>query len=342
MRASVKAVVSIVMPVFNRQRFLREAVQSVLCQTLRDFELIVVDDGSTDGGSKIVESFQDGRIRLVRLERNSGSAAAMNAGLDLARGHYVARMDADDICVPSRLERQVEFMERNPSIGISGAWARMFGAKTGVVERPTEDASIKCELLFNCVLNHPTVIMRRQPLIDGGVRYDPTFKTCEDFDLWARVAPDVEFANLPQVLLHYRVHAMQTTATDCPSQRANCLGRIFAMQLNRLGLDPTDGDVAVHTALAGWKLKSGADLSFVVAAGNWLEMIWEANQRVGIFDARALARVLGKLWYGVCSANAAIGMPVWTTFESSSLTRRSTIPAAARLGLLVKASMRRG
>ena len=159
--------VSIVVPVYNAQNYLHETIESVLLQTYEKFELIIVNDGSTDNSEKIVRQFQkkDKRI-ILRNFKNSGIASALNNGIQIAKGKYIARLDADDISLPHRIKKQVEFMEANPSVDVCGSWVEIFGEFNDnfICKFPTNDKQLKTKLLFSVPFAHPSVIIKHKLL----------------------------------------------------------------------------------------------------------------------------------------------------------------------------------
>ena len=211
------AVISVVLPVFNAEPYVGKAIRSILDQTFRHFELIVINDGSTDGTLKILEQFSalDRRVVLISRE-NKGLVKTLNEGIGIARGKWIARMDADDIARPNRFERQMRCLE-NTGADICGSWMQLFGAADRhIVKHPQTDAAIKMELLFGAPFAHPTVIMRTELVRQLG--YDKDWEGCEDYDLWERAArAKWKMANVPEVLLSYRQHGTQisTIVSSC-------------------------------------------------------------------------------------------------------------------------------
>ena len=208
----VAPLVSVVMPAFNAARFLDEAVRSVLEQTLLDIELVVVDDGSTDTTPKLLHSYDDPRMRVMRQE-NAGIAAALNAGVSLAQGVYIARMDADDVSLPDRLERQADFLTRHPRTVLVGTWYRRIdttGTTLDVVPGLCGNAELRRDLYTRSPFGHGTVMMRRASVLEVGA-YRPNTVPAEDFDLWSRLMRIGEAAILPEVLYEYRLHDSQSS-----------------------------------------------------------------------------------------------------------------------------------
>lgn len=200
--------VSVLMAAFNAERTLVEAVDSILKQTFADFEFIVVDDGSTDATGAILDTYQDARLRIIRQATNQGLVAALNSGLEQARGHYVARMDADDISLPERLRRQVEWLDRHPEVAVLATNAiRLDGAgcPIEVMSTPFRSPEVVGRRLAAglCPLIHSSVMARRQILQSLG-GYRAQFRHAEDFDLWLRVLQSSQVYVLPEVLHLYR------------------------------------------------------------------------------------------------------------------------------------------
>jgi hypothetical protein len=198
--------VSVLMPVRNGERFVGHAVSSVLAQTFRDFELVVVDDGSTDRTASIVTSSGDARVRLVPCSGHVGLQRALNLGLRECRGELVARLDADDGCHPERLARQVAFLDARPEVAVVGSLARLVdadGRERGTVRRPCSAVAIRWYSLLDNPFIHSAVLFRRSVTMDAG-GYDERLTLAEDLDLWGRLLKAHEGANLPERLVDYR------------------------------------------------------------------------------------------------------------------------------------------
>ncbi len=203
--------ISVVLPVYNGEKYLAEAIESILCQTFRNFEFIIIDDGSSDRTLAIVQEYQgkDSRIRLTSRE-NKGLVATLNEGINLACGKWIARMDADDIALPHRFERQLQWLEQTGA-DICGSWVKFFGTTDKRIEKhPKTDQAIKIELLFGAPFAHPSVMMKTA--LVKRLRYDEAWEKAEDYDLWERAArAGWQMTNVQEVLLLYRQHATQIT-----------------------------------------------------------------------------------------------------------------------------------
>mgnify|MGYP002762548645 CR=1 FL=1 len=199
--------VSVLLPVYNGHPYLRDAVQSILDQTFENFEFIIINDGSTDGSEAVLERFadRDDRIRLIH-QKNRGLVPSLNRGLSMAKGRYIARMDADDISLPERLGQQVRFLKANPKIGVVGTQHVWIGADGEVTHRPslpTDPSFIAWRLLFVTCIVHPSILARRS-LIRRMGGYAAWAEYGEDYELWTRAVLKSQIANLPQILLKYR------------------------------------------------------------------------------------------------------------------------------------------
>jgi len=214
-----KPLVSVVLPVYNGEEYLADAINSILAQTFSDFELILIDDGSTDGSPKILHAYEqrDPRVRVI-VRENRGLVTTLNDAIDIARGKWIARMDQDDIALPHRLKCQLEWLETTGA-DISGSWVRRFGSsdKRLIRVRQTDEA-IKIEILFCSPFAHPAVMMRAE--LVKHLRYDIACEKAEDYDLWERAAEaGWKMTNVQQVLLMYRVHATQISSKAAMSQQ---------------------------------------------------------------------------------------------------------------------------
>jgi glycosyltransferase involved in cell wall biosynthesis len=201
--------VSVLMLVYNTEKYLREAIDSILNQTFSDFEFLIFNDGSTDSSLETIRSYTDKRIKLFDSDKNIGLISCLNRGIDIARGEYIARMDSDDISAPNRLEKQVSFMDKNPDIGVCGSWYDLVGEPKTMIKYPVEDRAIRVEMLRLCPICHPSVILRSDVLKKNRLRYDEAFIYAEDYRLWVIMSRYCKFANIQEVLLHYRIHKDQ-------------------------------------------------------------------------------------------------------------------------------------
>lgn len=201
--------VTVLMSVYNGEKYLREAIDSILTQAFRDFEFLIINDASTDRSREIILSYSDPRIRLIDNEENIGLTRSLNKGLELAKGKYIARMDADDISMPERLEKQVRFMEENPDIAVLGSWAWVIDENNrinGELRTLTDFDLLFLEIFFSNPFVHSSTLMRTAFINKIG-GYDKQYERTQDYDLWVRViANGGKVLNVPEFLIKYRSH----------------------------------------------------------------------------------------------------------------------------------------
>ena len=209
--------ISIVMPVYNAQEYLSQSIDSILQQTFTDFELIIIDDGSTDKSAEIISGYKDPRIHLILNGHNF--IQSLNTGITAAIGKYIARMDSDDIMLPNRLQLQYEFMENNPNVDISGSWMQSFGQREYIMKNATDHKGILCQAILHSPLYHPTIIMKRNiihsfPVLENISQfYNEKYTYAEDYHCWIElIKMGFVFANIPEVLVKYRCSNSQVTA----------------------------------------------------------------------------------------------------------------------------------
>jgi hypothetical protein len=300
-----KPLVSVVMVVCNVERFLAEAIESILGQTYTEFEFIIADFGSADNSKSIVSSYaaKDSRIRLHEI-LPFGLIEARNTACSLARGRYIAMMDADDVAAPNRLELQFAFMQEHPQVGLLGGateWINASGMPLRLVQFPTEDHEIRLELANRCPFSHPAAMIRSEAFaLVGG--YRTKFAQAEDYDLWLRIAEHFKVANLKEVVLLYRIHPYQLTLRK-RLQQTLC---VFAAQVSASSRrngnpDPLDSIEQITPA-------------FLVAAG-----VTEAAQQVAAASdylvwLRTMSQA-GEYSSAIAMATQLLRSPEWKYIE---------------------------
>lgn len=228
----MEIIVSVILPVYNCQNYVLEAVQSILNQTYKNFELIIIDDCSTDNTHSIIQKIDDSRIQIVRKVKNSGYTDSLNIGINISKGKYIARMDGDDISLPNRFEKQLEILEKNPEIILCGTAIQILNSNT-ILSHPSIHEEILVKLCFGTSFYHPTVMIRKEVLIANN--YNSKFEPAEDYELWTRLAFLGKFHNINEVLLNYRVHTNQISFTKNELQASNSFSCKLTM-LNHLGV----------------------------------------------------------------------------------------------------------
>lgn len=205
--------VSVLMSAYNAERYIEEAIKSIINQTFADFEFLIIDDGSDDSTADIIKSYmvKDKRICLLRNRENKGISYSANKGIEIANGKYIARMDADDISLSHRLETQIKFMDSHCEVAVSSAWMETFGnEKKNIWKSPTTHDEIVATLFCsNCIWN-PVSIIRKEVLDTHNLRYNINYQRGEDYRLWTQISKYQKVANIPKVLHRYRIHEDQT------------------------------------------------------------------------------------------------------------------------------------
>ena len=240
---------SVVLPVYNGEPFLADALDSILTQDFRHFELIAIDDGSSDRSGDMLDrlALTDRRVRVLH-QTNAGMVAALNCGLDLARGDFIARMDQDDVAHPERFARQIAFLDAHLDIAVVGCAVTLIdqsGKRIRDVEYPLTPEAVSKFLERGAPLAHPAAMMRREAVHAVGA-YRAAFRYGEDYDLWLRIAERYRIANLPERLLLYRQHPTKQSFAYAVEQRFATRIAWFAARCRRAGKpDPTSGLVAL-------------------------------------------------------------------------------------------------
>ena len=229
--------VSVVLPVYNAENYVCDSIQSILDQSFADFELIIINDGSTDNSENKILQFTDNRIRYIKNEVNLKLISTLNLGLQLARGKYIARLDADDIALTERFVKQVDFLEANPDYGLLGSFAKEFGFSSNNIQYPTTDEAIRYAGIYHNPFVHSSVMIRSSILVNYDLMFDVDQLHVEDYDLWIRILSVSKVANLPECLVLYRVHADQISKKHLDLQLINT-SKIQTQYLVTLGFDP--------------------------------------------------------------------------------------------------------
>ena len=231
--------VSVVMPSYESAPYFRSAVESILQQSERDLELIVVQElGARDGTEALLNEFDDERVRVVRNDTPLGLARSLNRGFAIAQGKYVARMDADDVSMPERLEKQADHLDRHPSVGVVGSAVQHIDDGGNVIRTRrfhTSPALVLWNMHFDCAMCHPATMFRRSVFEETG-GYSPTARNWEDYELWTRIMRRYSMSNLPDVLLDYRIHPGAVSVQKREEQRqhiVNCGRRAMEVTMAR-------------------------------------------------------------------------------------------------------------
>lgn len=283
--------ISIIMPVYNGERFVAKAVESVLKQSFTDYELLIIDDGSTDGSMEVVKGYNDSRIRLISNECNLGLVTSRNIGVCQSKGEYVAFLDCDDIALRHRLKVQHDFLVNNPAYALVGSWIVLIddnGVVTGEFSRYEEPANaIPSILLFDNYFAQSAIMAKREIL--ASELYRSEYPCAEDYDLFSRITSYAKTWNIPEVLTLYRDHAggiskkRRDLITDCTK-------KVYSWQLNSLGVSPSLEELEVHASIGCIaSTTQELDLSRIK---EWLLKLYAANNLSKKYDAQAFSGLI--------------------------------------------------
>lgn len=305
----IKPKVTVLMPVFNAGLYLKEAIDSILCQTYRDFEFLIINDGSTDTSLEIIQSYCDDRIRLLSNETNLQLIRTLNIGIENALGEYIVRMDADDISFPDRIEKQVNFLEAHPNIAACGSWIEMFTENHSFNYKPLTDPDrIKAAFIFRTEIMHPSVTIRKSVIINNLLRFDPGFVNAEDYELFLRISFIAPLANIGEVLLKYRQNDKGIThlADKDEEKRVVIHKKIYYKALKYLGLNPDENMLNLHRFIyLDTPIETKNKLEEVY---NYLILIENTNLQFQKYNDLALKKELSHQMFLVTKKAAILGL----------------------------------
>lgn len=307
------------MPVYNRENLIKFSVQSILNQTFKDFEFVIVNDGSTDKTAEIIESFNDKRIKLIHNEKNSGIVFSRNRGIENASGKYIAMFDSDDIAYPTKNEEQIKFLDKNPDFGMIGTWAKFIdqnGTHTGDSWKlPAPAQNIPAMMLFRNYFVQASVVARRNALPKH--LYSAGFDIVEDSKMWFEISLKHKVWNLQKYLLDYRVHVGNVTNTGNEKQLRHSR-KLFKFIFNHLQINPSEQELDAHFLIKNnEKITNIADLQIIE---QWLLKIVRQNDSIGLYDKKILRKIVKNRWLKVCNkAKSEHIKMMWTCTKSPIL-----------------------
>lgn len=285
--------ITVFMAVYNTASYLSEAIESILSQTFSDFELLIINDGSTDNSEDILKKYTDPRIRVLNNETNRGLYFTRWRGVQEAKGAFFAILDSDDIAMPERLAVQYEYMTHNPDVAMCGTGTVLINSKGEVTEESSHlpgDQNVL--MVFQNVLTNSSVMMRTEIVRKLGSyrEYDPA----EDYDLALRIAEKFRIANLDEVLVKYRIHETNTSYNNTEKLFRSLIGIVADMHA-RLGIPKNEKLIKAHSSYFTGN-ESGLTVSDYYKLFTGLKA---ANERLKIYNSEELAKLLFKKWYEV-------------------------------------------
>jgi glycosyltransferase involved in cell wall biosynthesis len=304
--------VTVLMPVYNGEKYLEEAIKSVLSQTFRDFEFIVIDGGSTDSTPAILARYQqtDNRIR-VYYQENQKLVASLNMGCQLARAEYIARMDADDLSLPERLAKQVAYLGAHPEVGVLGTLMEKInesGKPAGNWRAPTAPNVIAWSLMFYSCVGHPSVMMRRDVIERLGF-YRLEALQAEDYDLWARASFATQIANIPEILVRYRVWQAGSTARHSEKVEQYTVRVMHSMIVRLLGSDVSLETVSsLRQVVIGLPLANSQQVDEVATLVKQLHRAYLNTTSLNRAETREVAQDAGMRLLALAASDSKISL----------------------------------
>lgn len=260
--------ITVAMPVFNDGHYVKEAIDSILDQTLSDFTLLIVDDGSTDSSPRIIENYDDRRIKIIHHPQNMGRAAARNTALQYADSEYFAWMDGDDIARPDRLQKQTFFLDEHPEISICGGYLLRFNEGSGIAKHPCHQERITAQTIFQPAILNPTAMMRLADIRQASLQYDTEFSRAQDFVFWiqAFLYHDLKGVNLNTILCDWREFNRKTTSF----WHSLAIQKYIVPWLN---IDISPEEIAIHAGLSNPQRVQFIQQYGIEAIFDWLERL---------------------------------------------------------------------
>ena len=286
--------ISVIMPVYNAGAFLKESIDSILLQSFTNFEFFIIDDASTDNSVEIIQLYTDKRIRFIQKPVNTGYTDSLNLAIPMAKGGYIARMDADDIALPQRFQQQFQYMEDHPDTLVLGTAYKIIGTDN-MIQLPLSCGEAKVVSIMNVPVAHPTVMMRKEIFSEYQFLYNKKYEPAEDYDLWTRVQEIGLIENLPEPLLYYRQHSTQQSVSRYDGLLEAAV-EIRLRQLNKLISfqdKPYDILFAIDTLTQQPVLVNGAGMKKLALL---IADMMEGNRINKVYDETILAGYLKEQW----------------------------------------------
>jgi glycosyltransferase involved in cell wall biosynthesis len=339
-----KPLISVIMPVHNGEKFLNRAVESILSQTYREFEFIIINDGSTDRTDSIIRSYSDKRIVYLKKEANAGVVDCLNLGLRTAKGSFIARMDADDISLPQRFQSQIDVLTASSDVLVVGTDYFIVGGERtqgykrifSTLKRKIDSDYLKTVLLFSPCFCHPSVMMKNV-FGELNVLYDRTAVHTEDYKLWTDLSFHGKFHFINAPLLKYRVHTSQVSALNKPGQLATS-AKIRQEYLERLGIRASEKQFAIHNLAGDNTFIRSIDLLQEIEA--WFKELIRQNSVSGKLNPVSFNIAIHKYWGDLCG-NTNLGLKAFRYFVKSDLAKVVPVSAGGYSKLLLKCLVRK-
>lgn len=324
-------ILSVLMPVFNSELFVAEAVESILNQTFKDFEFLILDDASTDKSFEIIKEFEkrDSRIKVFQNENNLGVVESRNKLINISKGKYIAWLDSDDIAFENRFEKQINFLEAHPEIGMAGAYPVIIdenGKKTGKWWFETDTQKLKIELFFHSPFLSSSVMIRKSCLPQNF--YDSKFTVAEDFDLYSKISENSDIANIPEFLVKYRINSKGLSKSNTEKMEQLSV-QVIKEHAERLGIKLEENTIK-NLRKSKTSLKTASEE--VAEIEKSLILFKKLLTKNGRFEETAIDEVIQKYWFETCRKSTHNGLKILRiSFKSALYCKKLSLKDNCRL-----------
>ncbi len=310
--------VTVLTTLYNKAPYVEEAVRSILANTFTDFEYLVVDDASTDGGLEKVKEINDPRIRILESPENRGRAAAANRGLDAALGEYIAVLDGDDLATPDRLAKQVAYLDAHPEVGAVGSWVQCFAHSDLLNAIPADDRGARARMLFGMPVIYGAAMLRRSVIERHGLRCNPTWSHPGMDRLFVLdVGRHTQYANVQEALTLYRVGEQNMRHGR---NLVEDMHHLYRAVFDHFGIPATKEQIVLQTFLHGDLQGSPPNAGQVRQLAAWIKELKATNQRLGLFPVPEFEVGLEKRWQSLF--HRIVQADAWSALNHMWLTGR--------------------
>lgn len=338
-----RPLVSVLIPCYNVEKYVEESIRSILDQTYKNIEIIAIDDCSKDNTLKILQELaeKDNRIQVIKNEENLKLIATLNKGISLCNGDYIARMDADDISLPTRIEEEVNFLENNKDHDIVSCQFYTFVSdrpgKKSLHHNPLRNEDLQAYLLFKSGICHPAVLIRKRVFTELNLKFEKEYLHVEDYALWSKAIYLTKLANIEKPLLLYRIHQTQVSTLNEELQTEN-KKKVFKIHCKQLGLPETEEFLDIYASVAE-AVPTTSSIEYITKCENLMLSLLQRNKDNQFCDNNYLKYMLSLHWLRLC-ANSRLGMKVMKKLKSSSLYIKTSYSTQDMIILYIKCIFR--
>jgi glycosyltransferase involved in cell wall biosynthesis len=331
--------VTVIIPVYNGEKYLSYAVESILNQTFNDFELLIINDGSTDHSLEIIQSYRDQRIRIVDNKENLGLVRTRNKGLSEARGQYIAFLDCDDIANPNRLKEQVDFLDKHIGFGMVGSWVEVINEQNCLTgekwKHEIDSDKISSILLFENCFTQSSIMLKKAILFQ--TLYEESYPVAEDYDLWVRLISITKASNIPNFLVQYRRYFASTSQVKKVLMET-CVRKIILSELQSLSIKPTADEFEIHELISSHSFIKCEDT--LKKVDKWLLKLYRANLENNCYPNGSFKIVLGERWFDVCNSATGLGLSAWKIYWNSIFAIKVDLYIKRRFKFFIKCAIK--